>query len=148
MVYFHCHYNEITPVDIRAWQNEQIALGYADAYLDRIQNMITTIFNYAVDYYNLPVNPCNKAGHMGKRTRSMKFWTVDEYNSVLAFVTDITAKTALQVLFYSGMRFVSYWPSHWPTWTLINLPSTLQSHTSIKPAAGSLLHPKQITAFA
>ena len=97
--------NEITPVDIRAWQNEQIALGYADAYLDRIQNMITTIFNYAVDYYNLPVNPCNKAGHMGKRTRSMKFWTVDEYNSVLAFVTDITAKTALQVLFYSGMRF-------------------------------------------
>ncbi len=97
--------NAITPADIRAWQNEQIAKGYADAYLDRIQNMLTTIMNYAVKYYNLPSNPCDKAGHMGKRTRSQKFWTVDEFNKVIANVTDPAANTALLVLFYSGMRF-------------------------------------------
>ena len=56
--------NAITPTDIRAWQNEQIDKGYSDAYLDRIQNMLTTILNYAVTYYNLPSNPCTRAGHM------------------------------------------------------------------------------------
>lgn len=97
--------NAITPRDIREWQNQQIDLGYSNAYLDRIQNMMTTIMNYAVTYYNLPVNPCDRAGHMGKRTRSMKFWTLEQYNSFLPHITDITARTALQVLFYSGMRF-------------------------------------------
>ena len=97
--------NQISAKDIRDWQNIQIAAGYSDAYLDRIQNMMTTIFNYAVNYYNLPVNPCNKAGHMGKRTRSMNFWTLDQYNRFISLVHNPTAHTALQLLFYSGMRF-------------------------------------------
>lgn len=97
--------NTITAKDIRDWQNEQIDKGYSDAYLDRIQNMLTTILNYAVTYYNLPANPCDRAGHMGKRTRSMAFWTLEQYNLFIAQITDITARTALQLLFYSGMRF-------------------------------------------
>lgn len=97
--------NEITPKDIREWQNSQIELDYSDAYLDRIQNMLTTIFNYAVNYYNLPVNPCNRAGHMGKRTRSINFWTIQQFNQVLEHVEDIRARIALLILFYSGIRF-------------------------------------------
>lgn len=97
--------NTITAKDIRDWQNSQIDLGYSDAYLDRIQNMMTTILNYAVTYYNLPFNPCDKAGHMGKRTRSMNFWTLEQYNNFIQYVTDLTAHTVLQLLFYSGMRF-------------------------------------------
>ena len=97
--------NEINAADIRSWQNEQIAAGYSAAYLDRIMNMLVTIFNYAVTFYNLPVNPCNKAGHMGKRTRSLNFWTLDEYNAVMQYITDPVAYTAIELLFYSGMRF-------------------------------------------
>ena len=97
--------NAITPTDIRAWQNEQIDMGYSDAYLDRIQNIMTTILNYAVTYYNLPSNPCTRAGHMGKRTRSMSFWTIEQYNSFIPYISDLSAHTALQLLFYSGMRF-------------------------------------------
>lgn len=97
--------NQITPVDIRNWQNAIIGAGYSDAYLDRINNMMVTIMNYAVQYYNLPANPCNRAGHMGKRTRSLKFWTLDQFNQMLPYVGDIIPKVALQVLFYSGMRF-------------------------------------------
>lgn len=97
--------NAITPNDIRAWQNIQIDLGYSLAYLDRIQNMMTTIMNYAVSYYNLPSNPCNKAGHMGKRTKSMKFWTLEQYNVIIKQISDLHAHVALQTLFYSGMRF-------------------------------------------
>lgn len=97
--------NTITAKDIREWQNKQIDYGYSNAYLDRIQNMMTTIMNYAVTYYNLPVNPCVRAGHMGKRTRSMSFWTIDQYNLFLSHIDDITARIALQILFFSGMRF-------------------------------------------
>lgn len=97
--------NEITPADIRAWQNEQIEKGYSLAYLDRIQNMLTTIMNYAVKYYNLPSNPCDKAGHMGKRTRSQNFWTAEEFNQIISTISDPVANIAMKVLFYSGMRF-------------------------------------------
>lgn len=97
--------NQIKPTDIRQWQNKQISQGYSDAYLDRIQNMMTTIMNYAVNYYNLPSNPCTKAGHMGKRTKSMKFWTLNQYNNFISHITDDSAYTGLQVLFYSGVRF-------------------------------------------
>ena len=97
--------NEITAVDIRNWQNAHIQAGYSDAYLDRIQNTLTTIMNYAVKYYNLPQNPCDKAGHMGKRTRSMKFWTLEQYQNVLQYINDTMAHTAIQILFYSGIRF-------------------------------------------
>ena len=40
--------NKITPKDIRAWQNELIGKEYSNSYLDRIQNMMTALFNYAV----------------------------------------------------------------------------------------------------
>ena len=83
--------NVITPADIRTWQNNLICKGYSDAYLDRIQTMLTTIMNYAVRYYNLPANPCDKAGKMGKRTRSQKFWTLEEFNQIIGSVSDITA---------------------------------------------------------
>jgi len=96
--------NQIKPTDIRQWQNEQIALEYSDAYLDRIQNAMTTIMNYAVTYYNLPANPCTKAGRMGKRTKSVNFWTLNQYNKFISGITDMAAYTGLQVLFYSGMR--------------------------------------------
>ena len=96
--------NSITPADIRTWQNIQIATGYTDGYLRRMHGAISTLFNYAVRYYNLPSNPCRKAGCMGKYTHSIQFWTLDQYNSFIQHIEDIRAKTALELLFYSGMR--------------------------------------------
>lgn len=97
--------NTITPTNIRAWQNQMIKKGYSDSYLLRIHKMMVTILNYAVKYYNLPSNPCSKAGGMGKPTHSINFWTLDQYNAFIQYVEDIRARTAFQLLFYSGMRF-------------------------------------------
>lgn len=46
--------------------------------------MITALFNYAVDYFNLAENPCHKAGRMGKREVVVNFWTKDEFDRILA----------------------------------------------------------------
>jgi integrase len=35
----------------------------------------------------------------------MNFWTIEQYNQFIQYITDISAHTALQLLFYSGMRF-------------------------------------------
>lgn len=96
--------NAITPANIRTWQNEQIQAGYADAYLDRMHNMLTTLFNYAVNYYNLPKNPCKAAGKIGKRTIVVNFWTLEEYNTFIKYIKNRDSHTAFQVLYYSGLR--------------------------------------------
>lgn len=96
--------NSVTPADIRAWQNSLIAAGYSDGYLNRIHGELSIFFNYAIRYYNLPFNPCNKAGRIGKPSRSMSFWTLEQYSQFILHVEDIRAKTAFQLLFYSGMR--------------------------------------------
>ena len=98
--------NKITPKDIRAWQNKLIQAEYSNAYLDRIQNMVTAMFNYAVDYYNLSENPCHKAGRMGKRDVVVNFWTIDEFSRILtASEDDPTAYVSFLLLYYSGIRF-------------------------------------------
>lgn len=98
--------NKITPKDIRAWQNEMIAKEYSNSYLDRMQNMMTALFNYAVDYFNLSENPCHKAGRMGKREVVVSFWTKDEFDRILAAMEDDpTAHVSFSLLYYSGIRF-------------------------------------------
>ncbi len=96
--------NAITPADVRMWQSEILKKGYSDGYLSRIHDVLNAILNYAVKYYGLPSNPCSRAGRMGKRTRSIAFWTLDQYNSFIQHIAGIHAKTALDLLFYSGMR--------------------------------------------
>lgn len=98
--------NKITPKDIRAWQNEMIAKDYSNSYLDRMQNMVTALFNYAVDYFNLAENPCHKAGRMGKREVVVNFWTKNEFDRILATMEDDpTAHVSFSLLYYSGIRF-------------------------------------------
>lgn len=58
--------NEIKASDIRAWQNALIKKGYSETYLKTVNNQLSAIFNYAVQYYDLKDNPCRKAGSIGK----------------------------------------------------------------------------------
>lgn len=96
--------NAITPADIRKWQNEMMSKDYSEYYLHQLHNALSTVFNYAVHYFNLTVNPCTRSGRMGRTTRSLNFWTLEQYKTVLDKISDIRVYTALQVLFYSGMR--------------------------------------------
>lgn len=78
--------SEITAKDVLAWQNEmrsQTAPSgklYSPTYLKSIHNQLSAIFNHAVRYYGLQVNPAAKAGAMGEKERQeMQFWTKEEY---------------------------------------------------------------------
>lgn len=96
--------NTITPADVRKWQNEMMNKDYSEYYLHQLHITLSAVFSYAVQYYNLDINPCSRAGSMGRTTRSMNFWTLEQYNTILGKISDIRVYTALQVLFYSGIR--------------------------------------------
>ena len=51
---------------IRKWQGEMMEKGFRPTYLKTIQNQLSAIMNYAVNFYELRSNPCRKAGSMGK----------------------------------------------------------------------------------
>ncbi len=97
---------DIKATDIRLWQNELMEQGFAPTYLKTIQNQLSAVFNYAVRYYELPSNPCLKAGSMGKsRAEEMDFWTKEEF---MRFADSIMDKRmsymAFTTLYWTGMR--------------------------------------------
>lgn len=80
---------DIKAADIREWQNQLMKKGYSQTYLRTVNNQLAAIFNYAQKYYDLPRNPCNQAGTIGKgKADEMKFWTLEEFNCFLDCVKD------------------------------------------------------------
>lgn len=98
--------NTIKPADIRKWQNEMMSKGYSKTYLRTINNQLTAIFNYAVQYYDLRNNPCTKAGTIGKnQADEMNFWTKDEFTKFLECVMDKhISYVGFKILFWTGLR--------------------------------------------
>lgn len=98
----------IAPSDVRSWQNTLLEdpAGYSQTYLRTLNNQLSSLFNYAVKYYNLPENPCRKTGSIGKgKAHEMQFWTLDEYRRFRkASADNICEYMAFQVLYYTGMR--------------------------------------------
>lgn len=98
--------NEITAPHIRKWQNELIKQEYAQTYLKTINNQVAALFNYAVKYYDLPSNPCRKAGSMGKsNAEEMHFWTRDEFSKFIDAVMDKhQSYMVFMILYWTGIR--------------------------------------------
>lgn len=98
--------DQITPAHIRKWQNELIEQGFKETYLRTLSTSLSTIFNFAVRYYNLKENPCTKSGHIGKtKADEMLFWTRQEYALFLSQIEEHTMQhLGYQLLYWTGMR--------------------------------------------
>ena len=73
--------SEITAKDVMDWQNAIRGLTdakgkpYSPTYLKTVHNQLSALFNHAVRYYGLQVNPAAKAGNMGvEERREMLYW--------------------------------------------------------------------------
>lgn len=103
---------DITPRDIIKWQNtmrESInnkGKEYTGTYLKTVQAQLSSIFNHAVRFYELPTNPVRVAGPMGQNeSDEMKFWTKEEY---MKFISTMANKPysymAFELLYWCGIR--------------------------------------------
>ena len=104
--------SEITAKDVMDWQNAIRGLTdakgkpYSPTYLKTVHNQLSALFNHAVRYYGLQVNPAAKAGNMGvEERREMLFWTKEEY---LKFIDAMMDKPmlyyAFEILYWCGIR--------------------------------------------
>lgn len=104
--------NEITPGDVRKWQNEVVAFrnengkSYSQTYKKTMHNILSAIFNHACRFYNLKSNPARQAGNMGREEKKeMLFWTTEEYKKFSEAVIDKPVSFyAFEMLYWTGMR--------------------------------------------
>lgn len=105
--------NQISELDVLNWQSwiqkkghdKFPGAGYAPTYLKAINNELSAIMNYAVRYYKLPYNPCQKAGSMGKcDADAMQIWTLDQFELFIGYADKSGAKLAFNILFWTGIR--------------------------------------------
>lgn len=104
--------NEITPGDVRKWQNEMVAFryengkSYSQTYKKTMHNILSAIFNHACRFYNLKSNPARQAGNMGREEKKeMFFWTTEEYKKFSEAVIDKPVSFyAFEMLYWTGMR--------------------------------------------
>ncbi len=98
--------NEIKAPDIRKWQNKLMQEGYAPTYIRSIHNQVSALFNYAVKYYDLPNNPCRKAGSIGKKdAEEMQFWTPEEFSKFIdCIMNKQQSYMAFMTLYWTGLR--------------------------------------------
>ena len=104
--------SEITAKDIIDWQNEIRGLTdchgkpLSKTYLKTVHNQLSAIFNHAIRYYGLQINPAQRAGNMGKEERKeMLFWTRDEYTKFSEAMMDKPISFfAFEMLYWCGIR--------------------------------------------
>lgn len=103
---------DIAAKDVIAWQNEMrnaTSKGgkkLSQTYLKTIHNQLSALFNHAVRFYGLKVNPAATVGNMGKAEyKEMLFWTTEEYAK---FANEMMNKPlsyyAFQMLYWCGIR--------------------------------------------
>ena len=104
--------SEITARDVIDWQNEIRTLTnskgkpYSPDYLENIHTQLSCIFNHAVKYYGLQMNPASMAGGMGdEQPREMLFWTKEEYLKFSEAMMDKPMSYyAFEMLYWCGIR--------------------------------------------
>ncbi|KLU68592.1 MAG: hypothetical protein RHS_5588 [Robinsoniella sp. RHS] len=67
---------------------------------------MSSIFNHAIRYYDLNVNPAKKAGTMGmEESKEMLFWTEEEYREfAVAMMDKPLSYYAFEMLYWCGIR--------------------------------------------
>lgn len=99
--------DNISPLDVRKWQNSMISEGLSSKYIGSIQNEFSTVLNHAVKFYGLKENPIHKVGKVkvpNEMPIPMRFWTLEEFKEVYQYIDDIKAKTAINLLYWTGIR--------------------------------------------
>lgn len=100
--------NEITPILIRKFQNSLITSDkkYTNSYLKLMNTTLNSLFNYAIQFHKLEINPCTKAGSIGsKKSTEMNIWTIEEFKLFCEIAKEKEViYTIMNILFWTGMR--------------------------------------------
>jgi len=97
---------DISPKIIREWQNILLKQNYSLSYLRAISQVLSSIFNYAEQYYNLKNNPCKIVGAIGstERKKELNIWTEEDFSIFIKEIKEPAFSIAFKILFFCGLR--------------------------------------------
>lgn len=104
---------EIAPRDINRWQNSLLASGnaengkpYKKSYIQKLTDVLSQVFSFAVKRYGLRENPVTKADAISNvAEEKMKFWTLEEYRKFVDSIReDRLAYMCFETLYWTGIR--------------------------------------------
>ncbi|MCR5331585.1 MAG: site-specific integrase, partial [Lachnospiraceae bacterium] len=96
---------DITPADLRAWQNGMLQLDYSPLYLHRVDSVMATVFKYGVRFFGLKNNPYDRVGSIGEGVaKKVNFWTLEEFRQFMTAVKSSRNRLMFELLYWTGMR--------------------------------------------
>ena len=98
--------SEITKPELQNWTNSLVNKDMGLVQIRKIYIAMRSVFNYAERVYGLTPNPVKGLIPPKKREAptEMQFWTIKEFKTAIQAISDIKARTAITVLFYTGLR--------------------------------------------
>lgn len=95
----------ITEQSIIRWQNDIIEKGFSDVYSNKIDTVFRTIYKFGAKRCKIPFSPFEDVKKIGKASsKSLHFWTYDQYQAFICHIENPVQKTAFDVLYYCGLR--------------------------------------------
>lgn len=97
---------KITKYDIINWQSIMTNKKYSFNFKSALRSTLSSIFKFAVLYYELPVNPVSQVETF-KRTepkKEMQIWSKKEFSTFISCVDNEMYKTLFSLLYLTGCR--------------------------------------------
>ena len=96
---------DITASTVSAWHDTLIKKELSVTYMQTLHTKLTTLFSFAVKYYNLPQNPAKNAGNIqGNKIKHIDYWTIDDFRKFAMCLKKPLHIMAFYTLFWTGMR--------------------------------------------
>ena len=110
--YFKDFYiNNITMQNIKYWKEEMFKKNFKINYLDKLYNILKSIYDYAIRNYSLENNLIAISGRFQKANeeviadeQKIRYITYEEFNQFVSVIDDDMWKTFFTFLYYTGMR--------------------------------------------
>ncbi len=96
--------NNINKRNINEWKASLVQKELTPAYIKEIYWHLKSIFNFAIENYNLLRNPCGKLTRTNKTEKKIQYWTIDEFRTFAAYNRLPQYIVLFYLLFWTGMR--------------------------------------------
>lgn len=135
-LYFENYYiDDINIPAVRQWHSEMVKKGLSINYLNKIQNILKSILDFAIVNYGLKVNYVAIYGRFKEKKDTVvekskiRYITHEEFNQFISNVDDMVYKTFFTFAYYTGCRKGEIFALNWKdidfTTNIIKINKTL-----------------------
>lgn len=103
--------SDINVSTINNWKREMEKHKFKLNYLNKLYNILKSIFDFAIKNYGLEINPAQQAGRFEIKhdeiisdEQKLRYITFDDFQKFTSVIDDIKWKTFFIFLYYTGMR--------------------------------------------